>query len=580
MTQRTAPWENWHLERGFELLRIFGLFQVVPGWGPALQSGGLSRGHYWLLTLGQALPNWSSENQKEFSSSFPKKKKKIKISQNKKKTQNASIKTPIPPYPSHDAKHMDDTVLLLPKFTVDEIAQHTRFLILSLPNNEMSRKSPFIIHKALLGIGGEPKSIKKLRSGDLLIETISAVQSKSFLLAKTFIDSPLIVTPHRTLNSCRGVISESDLLYASETEILEGLSDQGVTQCQRFGHSQNSCRGQLTCSRCAAVGHSSTDCTLEPKCINCSQPHTADSKLCPKWKTEKQIQEIKTNRNITYVEARKLIVPQTSHTYAQAAKSSNKTSSTQTDENITKIKCPPLELLQLLSSTTRTNVSISTPDVSTSSSSTQNQLLPSTSSISTSNSESQPPIPTCTDAHSNNMVTPIESSSSIIPTSSSQSVLQPPSDSNTVQDGKKLAKARSRKRKKELLKKMKEAIIDLKMNPHRPKKPASDESTTDEEEMIVYDVEDEIESNPDYVKQNGYLSITVEGFESRGVIQCFQCNQFNHTAEHCNLTPKCLKCGDKHQTRDCQIKKLDTRLLRQLPGSRPHGQLQQMSPLP
>ncbi|GFU84902.1 hypothetical protein TNCV_3314041 [Trichonephila clavipes] len=48
---------------------------------------------------------------------------------------------------------------------------------------------------------------------------------------------------------------------------------------------------------------------------------------------------------------------------------------------------------------------------------------------------------------------------------------------------------------------MKEAIIDIKMNPHRPKKPASDESTTDEEEMIVYDVEDEIESNPDYVKQ-------------------------------------------------------------------------------
>ncbi|GFW78906.1 uncharacterized protein TNCV_2059271 [Trichonephila clavipes] len=398
---------------------------------------------------------------------------------------------------------MDDTVLLLPKFTVDEIAQHTRFLILSLPNNEMSRKSPFIIHKALLGIGGEPKSIKKLRSGDLLIETISAVQSKSFLLAKTFIDSPLIVTPHRTLNSCRGVISESDLLYASETEILEGLSDQGVTQCQRFGHSQNSCRGQLTCSRCAAVGHSSTDCTLEPKCINCSQPHTADSKLCPKWKTEKQIQEIKTNRNITYVEARKLIVPQTSHTYAQAAKSSNKTSSTQTDENITKIKCPPLELLQSLSSTTRTNVSISTPDVSTSSSSSQAQLLPSTSSISTSNSESQPPIPTCTDAPSNNMVTPIESSSSIIPTSSSQSILQPPSDSNTVQDAKKLAKARSRKRKKELLKKMKEAIIDIKLNPHRPKKPASDESTTNEEEMIVYDVEDEIESNPDYVKQNG-----------------------------------------------------------------------------
>ncbi|GFT39623.1 nucleic-acid-binding protein from transposon X-element [Trichonephila clavipes] len=60
------------------------------------------------------------------------------------------------------------------------------------------------------------------------------------------------------------------------------------------------------------------------------------------------------------------------------------------------------------------------------------------------------------------------------------------------------------------------------------------------------------------LKTLGYLSITVEGFESRGVIQCFQCNQFNHTADHCHLTPKCLKCGEKHQTRDCQIKRLDT----------------------
>ncbi|GFV26289.1 uncharacterized protein TNCV_4302321, partial [Trichonephila clavipes] len=401
----------------------------------------------------------------------------------------------------------------------------------------------------------KPEICEEITFWDLLIETISALQTKSFLLAKTFIDSNLTVTPHKSLNSCRGVISEPDLLYASEGEILEGLSDQGVTQvrritilkdstrlltkhillsfnspklpttikagylsckirpyipnplrcfkCQRFGHSQTSCRGQLTCSRCASVGHASTDCILEPKCFNCSQPHTADSKLCPKWKSEKQIQEIKTNQNITYVEAQKLVVPQTSHTYAQAAKSSNKTSSTQTDENITQIKCPPLELLQPLSSTTRTNLSISTPDVSTSSSSTQAQLLPSTSSISSSNSESQPPIPTCNDAPSNNMVTSIESSSSIIPTSSSQSFIPPPSDSNKVQDAKKLAKARSRKRKKELLKKMKEAIIDIKMNPHRPKKPASDEYTSDEEEIIVYDVEDEIESNPDYVKENG-----------------------------------------------------------------------------
>ncbi|GFW57089.1 uncharacterized protein TNCV_1116171 [Trichonephila clavipes] len=187
---------------------------------------------------------------------------------------------------------MDGKVLVLPKLTIDEIAKNTLFFILSLPNNEMSRKSPFAIFKAL----------------------------------------QTIVTPHKSLNSSRGVISEPDFLYTSEAEILEGFSDQGVVQvsritlkkdthiiptkniltsnspklpttikagyinckirpyipnplhcfrCQRFGHSQTSCRGQLTCSRCASAGHSSTDCILEPKCINCSESHPSNSQLCP-----------------------------------------------------------------------------------------------------------------------------------------------------------------------------------------------------------------------------------------------------------------------------------------------------------
>ncbi|GFV98166.1 uncharacterized protein TNCV_4449231 [Trichonephila clavipes] len=203
-----------------------------------------------------------------------------------------------------------------------------------------------------------------LHSGDRLIETNSALQTKSFLVAKTFLNSPLIISPHKTLNSCRGVISEPDLLTTPESEILYGFSDQGVIQvrritikrdtliiptkhiiltfnspklpttikavylnckirpyipsplccfkCQRFGHSQTSCRGQLTCSRCASVGHASTDCSLEPKCINCSESHQSDSKLCSKWKLEKKIQEIKTSKNISYAEARKLILPQIS----------------------------------------------------------------------------------------------------------------------------------------------------------------------------------------------------------------------------------------------------------------------------
>ncbi|GFW55647.1 hypothetical protein TNCV_120311 [Trichonephila clavipes] len=66
--------------------------------------------------------------------------------------------------------------LVLPNLTIDDVAKHSRFLILSLTNNEMSKKFPFAIQKALKGIGGDPKSVRKLRSGDLLIETAFSVQ--------------------------------------------------------------------------------------------------------------------------------------------------------------------------------------------------------------------------------------------------------------------------------------------------------------------------------------------------------------------------------------------------------------------
>ncbi|GFX86953.1 putative RNA-directed DNA polymerase from transposon X-element [Trichonephila clavipes] len=183
--------------------------------------------------------------------------------------------------------------------------------------------------------------------------------------------------------NCNPLGTSFKCLDKKDTTLLSGLG------CQRFGHSQTSCRGQLTCSRCASVGHASTDCNLEPKYVNCLQPHPSDSKVCPKWKIEKQIQEIKTTKNISYPEARKLIVPQLSQTYAQAAKSSTLNNSTQTDENITKIKCPSLKLLPPLSSKQRTHI----PTAITTSSSVQTQLLPSISSKKSTIPNPQPPTP-------------------------------------------------------------------------------------------------------------------------------------------------------------------------------------------
>ncbi|GFX16494.1 hypothetical protein TNCV_22651 [Trichonephila clavipes] len=66
----------------------------------------------------------------------------------------------------------------LTNLNVDQVSVNTRFLIISLPNSEMTKISPFAVQKALIGIGGEPKSVKRLRSGDLLVETNSALQTK------------------------------------------------------------------------------------------------------------------------------------------------------------------------------------------------------------------------------------------------------------------------------------------------------------------------------------------------------------------------------------------------------------------
>ncbi|GFT53894.1 hypothetical protein TNCV_2931271 [Trichonephila clavipes] len=76
----------------------------------------------------------------------------------------------------------------------------------------MSHLSPFAIQKAIQGIGGEPKSVKKLRSGDLLIETTTALRIKIFISRRSW-TSPLTVRrPHSSLNTSRGAISEPDLV--------------------------------------------------------------------------------------------------------------------------------------------------------------------------------------------------------------------------------------------------------------------------------------------------------------------------------------------------------------------------------
>ncbi|GFS82066.1 nucleic-acid-binding protein from transposon X-element, partial [Trichonephila clavipes] len=56
-----------------------------------------------------------------------------------------------------------------------------------------------------------------------------------------------------------------------------------------------------------------------------------------------------------------------------------------------------------------------------------------------------------------------------------------------------------------------------------------------------------------HLKTLSYLSIRVEGYNGKGVTQCYTCNHFHHNSENCHLNPRCLKCGEGHITRECPI---------------------------
>ena len=216
--------------------------------------------------------------------------------------------------------------------------------------------------------------IKRLRSGDVLVEVDRASQADGLLKIVTFVGKPVRVIPHRSLNSCKGVVRCSELRDCDDDEILEELADQHVTEvhrvminqngikkptntlfltfnlsklpqylkvgylrvkinpyipnpircfkCQKFGHFRSNCQRGECCEKCGKEDHVVANCQDSAHCINCSGNHSANSRLCPKWIEEKRIQEIKAVGNLSYPEARKLY--QTQHvqsiSYANVAK--------------------------------------------------------------------------------------------------------------------------------------------------------------------------------------------------------------------------------------------------------------------
>ena len=262
-----------------------------------------------------------------------------------------------------------------------------RFLVMEAPHPTapLSKLSPFSIAKAIQGKFGTVAKITKMKSGALLIEATRAAQAQQILACTDLCGLAVSASAHRTLNSSKGVIKDyhRDLYFMSDEEILTELSDQGVTDvsrfllkkdgesiktntlfvtfntptppkelkigyyivkvqiyipnplrcfnCQKFGHSKRFCKNPLACWKCGREGHDGSECTAETTCcLNCKGDHCASSKSCPIWIQEKDIQRIKTERGLSYGDAKRLVTsssPSSSSaapSYASAVKSVTK----------------------------------------------------------------------------------------------------------------------------------------------------------------------------------------------------------------------------------------------------------------
>ncbi|GFY79719.1 putative tick transposon [Trichonephila inaurata madagascariensis] len=231
-----------------------------------------------------------------------------------------------------------------------------------------------------------------------MIEIATQAQSINLLQCTNLSNISITATPHKTLNSSKGVIYCPDLIPLLDSEIEEELTSQGVEavkritsikdgktvtsplfiltfskhtlpeniligylnikirpyipnplrcfRCQSYGHGTASCRGVATCNKCSSTEHASEACTTERrKFANCKGEHAAYSKICTKWQQKKEIQGIKVLENLSYSEAKKRVVnilpPRASGSYANAVITNTKSKKdTATQTEISNIETP------------------------------------------------------------------------------------------------------------------------------------------------------------------------------------------------------------------------------------------------
>ena len=235
--------------------------------------------------------------------------------------------------------------------------QWPRFFIMEAADKKIPLNlNAFVLKKAINWMANaDLDSVKPMKSGSVFIEVETKQQCKNLLKTTKLLGYlPVKVSPHRTLNSSKFVIKCEELDTMEEDEIKKELQPQGIIavkrisircslyvltikgqnipkknnigylkketrpyipnpqrcfQCQKFGHTKNSCKGKAVWAGSGEEGYNLDDCQNEPKCVNCQGDHVAISRDCPKWKIEKDIVTLKYTEKISFADARKRLQP-------------------------------------------------------------------------------------------------------------------------------------------------------------------------------------------------------------------------------------------------------------------------------
>ena len=206
-------------------------------------------------------------------------------------------------------------------------------------------------------------------------------QGQKLLTMKTLVKEMVTVQPHGRFNVSQGVITSSSLKDYSEEQIVEGLTDQGISKahrikqktdqgnliptnsliltfnssippekvciwagyfervrqyiplpgrcfrCQGYGHTTQNCKSSKAycgvCSEECTTDQTTTTCNRPFYCLHCQEPHAISSKKCTRYLMEKELLAIKTKEQLTFAEPRRRInelFPNMKTTYATAVR--------------------------------------------------------------------------------------------------------------------------------------------------------------------------------------------------------------------------------------------------------------------